>query len=135
MSNRNEADITFAAELKAAHLAQIEALTAPGLTDGERAERFMAAARFDATEYGLVHDIRLSKRYAVLGGRAAYAVWCIGSARYSLFGDMPGCGCPVYEVADGREISGVPARIPYNWDPTADDLLPFARVQQERRLG
>jgi hypothetical protein len=132
MSNRSETDITFAAELKAAHLAQIEALTAPGLNRFVRAERFMQAARFGVRSIIYVREMLMKCRATEVS--VAWAVWTKGSAPYSLFGNMPGCNCPVLEVAEGRDIAGIPRHIPHNWEPTVEDLLPFARVQQERRL-
>jgi hypothetical protein len=135
MSNRTEAEVTFAAELKAAHLAQIDALTAPGLTRRERVRRFLEAARFPPDQRHAV----LANCCECAGCRditAAYIVWREGLAPYSLFGNLPGCCCPVIEVHDGRaDFEGIPANVHYDWSPTAEDLLPFARIQQERRIG
>jgi hypothetical protein len=134
MSNRTEADITYAAELKAAHIAQIEALTAPGLSDSERLTRFSQAARFDAKwteEVAVAFHSQRTHSFDV-----AYVCWTVGQAPYSLFADLPGCSCPVIEVDMGHaKFDGIPARIPFDWQPTAEMLEAFARVQQERRLG
>lgn len=130
MSNRTETDVSFAAELKAAHLAQIAALTDPGLTREERLERFMEAARFPPEE--CEHCRRNARQ--IRSWSVARIVWAYGSAPWSLFGDMPGCQCPVIEVARGAKIAGIPAHIPTDWTPTVSDLLPFARIQQERRI-
>jgi hypothetical protein len=46
MSNRTDKQISKMASLRAAHLAQIEALTAPGMNKRERIERFAKAAGF-----------------------------------------------------------------------------------------
>jgi hypothetical protein len=131
MSNRTEAEVTFAAELKAGHLAQIEALTAPGLTREERIWRFMNAARFHGVERTIM-SIGLETHP---NATAAYFCWSIGTPLYSLFAHLPGCACPVIEVRTGHaQFDGIPRAIPKDWSPTAAELLPFARVQQERRI-
>lgn len=139
MSNRTQAEVTYAAELKAAHLAQIEALTAPGLTDDERTKRFMTAARFnDAQRISVLDERALRKNCGCAHCRnypVASTVWAIADAPYSLFANLPGCECPVIEVRWGRaNFEGIPARIEFDWSPTAEELQAFARVQQERRL-
>jgi hypothetical protein len=135
MSNRTEDQSTFAAELKAAHLAQIEALTMPGLTKLERIERFATAARFYETQRQEAIESARATCDCCKDNSAAGICWREGAAPYSLFADLPGCRCPVMEVMGGAKLEGIPDRIPYDWSPTAEQLLPFARIQQERRLG
>lgn len=111
------------------HEAQIAALTEPGLDDAERIRRFGEAAGFDEGAFKGVRS------YAFEDGESvAYAVWNIGYCPASLFADLPGCKCPVIEVAVGRKsFFGIPSDIPYDWQPTVEVLRRFAEVQQEAR--
>lgn len=122
--------------LRAAHEAQIEALTAPGLSDAERVDRFAAVARFEAPS-------RVTARTEVEHGREspAYAVWCYGCYELSLFADLPGCNCPVVEKVCGNRsyqgrvsYVGIPIGFGRDWAPTLDELKVFARVQQRARF-
>lgn len=122
MSNRIEDQISAQAELRLSHLAQIEALTVPGLTSQERVERFAAAASFSIQELWWSLD-GLERR------GAAKNVWFRGRAAKSLFANLPGCDCPVLE-----ELPGVPRSIPNHWNPSAHDLETFSRIQIERRF-
>jgi hypothetical protein len=121
MSNRTQTSTDFAAELRVAHLAQIDALTRPGLTDDERKELFGKAADFNRLNWCYVNAVS-SRR------SAAYAVWTIGSAPKSLFGNLPGCRCPVSE-----KLPGVPHNIELDWYPTVAELERFSEIQIERR--
>lgn len=128
MSNRTIEQVNELAALKLSHELQIEALTAPGLSDEERVRRFGEAAGFN--EYLMQWSLdRLSYE------SPACAVWYGGEYERSLFGNLPGCSCPVGEVLKGRaNFPGIPSYIPNNWSPTRPELEAFARVQQERRF-
>lgn len=122
MSNRTEADISAQAELRLSHLAQIEALTKPGLTKHERVRQFAKAAEFEDSSvgYALSH---------LVDNTAAKAVWRNGGPPKSLFANLPGCGCPVI-----AGVKGFPRWIEDDWQPTAADLEAFSRIQIERRF-
>lgn len=122
MSNRTEADISAQAELQLSHLAQIEALTKPGLSDRNRLDLFAEVAGFNVHELWVAHHIL----YDCSPARAA---WGQGDAQRSLFASLPGCRCPVE-----KNLSGVPHDIPDDWCPTAAELEPFSRIQIERRF-
>ena len=131
MSNRKRIHTTYAAQLKASHLQQIEILTGGGRRDYEAILQFSAAAGFnDSEEHSALAMMRA-------GWTAAAAVWTVGCARRSLFADLPGCGCPVQErVTTGRfDDTLIPVEIPKNWRPSRAVLEDFARVQQEARIG
>lgn len=125
MSNRTPDHITAEAEMRLSHMAQIEALTRPGLDDDERVEMFGAAAGFNKQDWEKAWS-HLNK----LRDQPAFSVWVIGGAEKSLFAYLPGCGCPVQE-----RLPGVPQIIPSDWRPTVADLEPFSRIQLERRFG
>jgi hypothetical protein len=95
MSNRTIDQVNEAAEYRVSHLAQIEALTMPGLNDYERVKRFGEAVG-EAGIYIYVYDsyCRLS---CGLRPSPARAVWELGKLPKSLFADLPGCECPVFE--------------------------------------
>ena len=92
MSNRKRIHTTYAAQLKASHLQQIEILTGGGRRDYEAILQFSAAAGFCKAEE------RTALALVQLDWNAAAAVWTIGTAPRSLFAHLPGCGCP---LADG----------------------------------
>lgn len=121
MSNRTQTSTDFAAELRVAHLAQIDALTRPGLPDDERVKLFGKAADFKEGDW--LHARCFNGRRS-----AAYAVWVIGGAPKSLFGNLPGCNCPVIE-----QLPGVPHDMEPDWCPTAVELERFSEIQIERR--
>lgn len=101
---------------------QIDALTAPGLSDEERVMRFCEAAELDAEFWPLL--------IVGYGDAPAPACWQLGMYPKSLFADLPGCKCPVLEGLDG-----VPHYIPDDWDPTPAQLRIFAHHQREARFG
>ena len=122
MSNRTEAQISAQADLRMSHLAQIEALTRPGLSDCDRLEEFARAAGFTEDELWVA-------RHMAKDCSPARAVWGQGGAQRSLFASLPGCRCPVEE-----QLSGVPRFIESLWRPTATELEPFSRIQIARRF-
>lgn len=124
MSNRTEADVSAQAELRASHLAQIEVLTKPGLTEPERIKRFFEAAGYD-DEFNQKTSVGLLE----FGYSAAHAVWIWGHIERSLFANLPGCSCPVLEG-----LQGFPSCIEGNWRPTVTDLEAFSRIQIEQRF-
>lgn len=117
-------------DLAQKHEAQIRALTEPGLEPAERVKRFGEAAGFDEEDF---EDVR---SYVFEDGEsAAFAVWRIGYRSASLFADLPGCDCPVFEVMCGRKnFPGIPNKIPDDWQPTVEVLRRFAEIQQEARV-
>lgn len=124
-----DAKLTLALDLKAAHTLQIEALTAPGLTDQERVERFAEAAGFSDVERGSA-----LARNDWLG--PAKAVWYAAFATKNLFANLPSCLCPVNEKYTERaNWPDIPPYIPDNWQPAAAALWPFSRVQIYARTG
>jgi hypothetical protein len=128
MSNRTIKQTSALADLRIAHEAQIEALTAPGLTDEERVIRFGEAAGFGA---GAITLALARLRYE----SPSNVVWLFGRYDRSLFGDLPGCQCPVIENDVGRaSYPGIPSLIPLVWQPDRATLECFARVQQETRF-
>jgi hypothetical protein len=128
MMVETETETKTKTELQVAHEAQIEALTARGLTDEERVRRSCEAARFHPL------DMRDAMESLRGGASPAKAVWYNGGAAFSLFGNLPGCECPVIEVANGNAaFPGIPDNIPFHWRPTAAELEPFSRVQREQR--
>jgi hypothetical protein len=129
MSNRTLKQASALAELRMAHEAQIEALTAPGLSDEERVRRFGEAAGFSTFDITSV----------LTGFRCAETLtsvlWYFGGYGRSLFGNLPGCECPVIEKRRGTAAyPGIPTFIPNNWQPDRATLEAFARVQQEARF-
>jgi hypothetical protein len=129
MSNRTLKQSSALAELRIAHEAQIEALTAPGLTDEERVRRFGEAAGF--REY----DMTDALTWLGLDKSPPSSVWSYGQYERSLFADLPGCACPVIENRAGRaSYPGIPSHIPRDWQPDRATLECFARVQQEARF-
>lgn len=124
MSNRTEDQISAQAELRLSHLAQIEALTKPGLSDRKRVEMFSEAAGLSNLERSISFDL------LVYRDSPARTVWSWGEPQRSLFANLPGCRCPVIERLDG-----IPLRIPNNWRPTAAQLETFSRIQIKRRFG
>ena len=131
MSDRKQDETSYAAKLKAAHLAQIDALTREGLSDDDRILLFT-----DAAEFG--PDDRTSAFFCHLHGNSvAASVWTFGEPPLSLFASMPGCKCPVFEQAQSGKMQSklIPCYIERGWSPTVEVLKEFARVQQEARLG
>jgi len=130
MSNRMTKQISLAAELRASHLAQMEALLASGLSDEERVRAFGKAAEF--SEEG----VRKWIEELNWGRSPAKAVWYAGHYPKSLFAHLPNCNCPVIEVSYGRKrYSDIPSQIPDDWHPTRETLEAFSRVQIEARTG
>lgn len=130
MSNRTLDQLSAMAELRASHLAQIEVLTAPGLSDWERVKRFICAAQFCG--HGLQRRLGQDHAECLLrcGLSPAAAIWYVsGYTPKSLFAHLPGCYCPVMEG-----LSGVPRIIPDDWRPDRDQLEVFSRIQIERRF-
>ena len=125
MSNRTIEQADLAAELRISHLAQIEALTKPGLSDKERLELFADAAGFDkAHKISLM--ISVFPNYSV-----SRNAWGYGIFEKSLFAYLPGCMCPVQEC-----LPGVPQdMVPNDWEPTVAMLERFSEIQIERRCG
>ena len=131
MSDRKPDQISSAAKLKAAHLAQIDALTREGLSDDERIDLFADAAKFLLSQ-------RVSAHVQVFNGcTPATAVWTFGNPPLSLFANLPGCKCPVIEQATrGKKQSKlIPCYVEADWSPTVEVLEEFARIQQKARLG
>ena len=131
MSDRKRDQTSSAAKLKAAHLAQIDALTREGLSDEARVGLFADAAEFGDDNY-------LSAQVQLFNGcTPAATVWTFGNLPLSLFANMPGCKCPVIEQATrGKKQSRlIPCYVETDWSPTVEVLEEFARVQQEARLG
>jgi hypothetical protein len=130
MSDRKHSETSYAATLKAAHIAQIDALTREGLSESERIDLSADAAGFD-------EDERLSAHLQHFNGcSAAAAVWTFGRPQLSLFANMPGCKCPVFEqIKHGKMQSKlIPCYLDRDWSPTVAVLEEFARIQQEARL-
>ncbi|HVR57578.1 MAG TPA: hypothetical protein VMT72_12210 [Pseudolabrys sp.] len=122
MSNRTEDQISARAELRLSHLAQIEALTKPGLAPLDRIQRFADAAEFSDKD-------RMEAQWSLRMHSYAVAVWLQAEPQKSLFANLPGCKCPVMEKLDG-----VPSDMFCDWKPTVDVLEPFSRIQIERRF-
>jgi hypothetical protein len=130
VSDRKLEQTDYAAKLKAAHLAQIDALTREGLSERERAGLFFKAAMFD------LETITWCGHRMQAGFTTASAVWMIGEAPYSLFAKLPACGCPVQERTRGRfKGTLIPLDIERRWSPSVAVLEEFARIQQAARLG
>ena len=130
MSDRKPDQTSYAAKLKAAHLAQIDALTREGLSDDDRILLFT-----DAAEFG--PDDRTSAFFCCWHGNSvAASVWTFGEPPLSLFASMPGCKCPVIEQATrGKKQSRlIPCYVETDWSPTVEVLEEFARIQQEAWL-
>jgi hypothetical protein len=130
MSDRKHDQTSYAATLKAAHIAQIDALTREGLSESQRVELFAEAAGFCEDELVSAHLHHFD------GYTPAAAVWTFGDPALSLFASLPGCSCPVIEqVKHGKMQSKlIPCYIDRDWSPTVAVLEDFARVQQEARL-
>jgi hypothetical protein len=122
MSKRHEADVSARAALRASHLAQIDALTRPGLSPIDRVVRFGDAA-----------DLPLDKVIRSLADLVKFsparAVWQYGDLPMSLFANLPGCRCPVIECCPG-----VTHDVTIDWTPTAEELEVFSAIQLDRRF-
>lgn len=112
------------AEYELSWAAQIEALTAPGLTDEERVRRFVEAAELKIPVFIYIRILHDGSR------SAAVSVWSSPNDPKSLFANLPGCKCPVIE-----QLEGVPHTLPSDWHPTADQLRVFAHHQRQARFG
>jgi hypothetical protein len=137
MSDRQIADVTYAARLKAAHIAQIDILMPRPSYIGrlghiERVHAFANAAEFDDGQFQSAVAIVHKQNYT-----AAAAVWSVGLAPLSLFANLPGCGCPVQERFENGRFSLllIPSAVRGDWNPNKAVLEDFARIQQEARLG
>jgi hypothetical protein len=130
LSNANQSHNAFAIRLMAAHEAQIDALTAPDLTDQDRLDRFMTAAEFNAWDRDYYQAI-FTKDSSKLS--PAHLVWREGLLPLSLFANLPRCNCPVVENIRGK-YPEIPRRIPMDWRPDRATLDAFARIQQEARI-
>lgn len=128
---REEAEI-----FRRSHQEQIAALcdTYPG-TDEDRLRRFGKAARWDEFQLDSALTCLMNSNASV-----TYAAWAIGTARYSLFADLPGCHCPVVEnteaerSGDDLPFPGLPALpLGRRWDPSREVLAQFSRVQLRER--
>lgn len=130
MSNRTAEQASPLAELRVAHEAQIEALTAPGLTDEERVRRFGEVVGFN--DYQMRETLHTLSRAS-----AARAVWQWRPHERSLFASLPDCECPVLEKVAGRaNYPGIPTDVKNDpsWSPDRATLEAFARVQQAARF-
>jgi hypothetical protein len=127
MSNRTIEQANAMAELRASHLAQIEALTGSG-TESERLARFLDACNADAIQRVFARTVRMTSRGSVYS--AAITAWLFGDNPRSLFAFLPGCGCPVQM----RE-AGVPHYIPQDWQPSVQQLERFSAIQIAARFN
>ena len=130
MSNRKRIHTTYAAQLKAAHLQQIEILATPTADPYQTVSRFAEAAYFNGNEE------QSALAMVQKGWSAAAAVWTVGSAPRSLFAHLPGCSCPVRERLTRGWFADtlIPVEILKNWRPSRQMLEDFARIQQEARI-
>jgi len=120
MSRRTEAQISERATMRVSHLAQIEALTKPGLTARQRIKAMCAALGEEINPEAILRS-NIS---------VAYAFWCwTGTCPNSLFAYMEDCRCPVQQF-----LPAVPRHIPYGWKPTAKALEVFSRHQLDYRF-
>lgn len=123
MSNRTIEQASEQAEYEVSWEAQIDALTAPGLTDEERVRRFADAAGFTPNQTGTaLGDVKFD---SVLVGEA---VWFHGTPQKSLFANLPGCECPVAEKLPGATHRAV-------CNPTRENMEVFRDHQREARFG
>lgn len=130
MSNRKLSQASFAAKLKAAHLAQIEALLDEGLSENAKVRTFGRAAGFTREQMIFAEAYLLKDR-----ATAAAAVWAIGDAKLSLFAYVDGCGCPVQcQERYGNLNPLIPNDVELFWRPARNVLEEFAREQQNRRI-
>jgi hypothetical protein len=130
MSNRKIIHVTYAAQLKAAHIEQIEILTGGGRRPYEAIVQFAAAAHFSKEETDSA--VAMVRK----GWTAAAAAWTVGRAPRSLFAHLPMCGCPVHERSNGRfKDTLIPIAIGNTWRPSRPMLQDFARIQQEARAS
>lgn len=129
MSNRAITQASALAALKLSHEAQIEALTAPGLSDHDRLMRF-ANAIGQPKDYA---DDAL-RRISNYGCSVGYAVWFDGTSPLSLFAHLPKCKCPVLENTFKIKYPGIPQAVRHDWKPYRATLERFAKVQQQARF-
>jgi hypothetical protein len=130
MSNRKLTDTSLAAKHRAAYEQQIAILLDNSLSEEEKVEKFAIAAGFSRyCREKALHDLKKYKS-------AIQAVWFRGSPQLSLFADLPGCWCPVFErcMRSGGEWDYIPKYASSLQHATERTLRAFANIQMEERL-
>lgn len=136
MSDRKEVDIGFCSEawnvalatgqieLFESHKRQIDILLDEEITHQERAQKFFIEVS------GVVSPI---SAFPLGFERMKHCVWQTGGQSKSLFGNLPGCHCPVIEVAYGKKnLKGIPKH--WNFIKfTQEGLWAFSLAQLQAR--
>lgn len=131
-TTRTDCGLTYTlTELVASHRRQIELLTKrPPRTRNGRdriIKQFCVAARASDIANNLLS----------LFGSVAHVVWHTPDNPLSLFADMPGCQCPVYEKTNNglhEPLIPVIEEVACYWRPTRNVLEAFSRVQVAARF-